>query len=601
MMMPAEHDEHLQDDERLRRDEHVQRDEHLRRDDPMDPAQAASLRHWGELPASISEQLRDEAWVDCGWGRLLFAHTYASPGRLAAELRNEAAGRRDVALYVRDPHVVIAQAPQHLFLDPSHTFRLALRSDDGAQADVPGITVVAARPQDEAAIDRIYRSRGMVPVTDGFLATLEDGGAVSMLVAEDVDGAILGVVTGVDHFAACHDPERGSSLWSLAVDPQSTLPRVGEALVRAVAGRFRALGRQYLDLSVMHDNAEAIALYGKLGFERVPVYCVKNKNPINEKLFVGPDRHPQLNVYARILVDEARRRGIGVEVLDAEHGYFRLTQGGRSVTCRESLSELTSSIAMSRCDDKRVTRNVLAAAGLRVPDQIVAGGDASLEAFLARHGSVVVKPVRGEQGLGVRVDLRDAAAAAKAIEDARRFADEVIVEERVRGVDLRIVVIDYQVVAAATRLPPQITGDGRSTVQSLIAHLSRRREAATHGESSIPIDAETERCVRAAGRRMDEVLGAGETLEVRKTANLHTGGTIHDVTSRLHPTLADAAVRAARALEIPVVGLDFIVPDVEGADYAIIEANERPGLANHEPQPTAERFVDLLFPQSKAQ
>jgi GNAT-family acetyltransferase (TIGR03103 family) len=580
-MMPAEH-------------------EHLRRDDPMDPTQAASLRHWGELPAAMSEQLRDEAWVDCGWGRLIFAHTYASPERLAAELRDEAPGRRDVALYVRDPHVVIAQAPQHLFLDPSHTFRLALGNVDGAQAAVPGVTVVAARAQDEAAINRIYRTRGMVPVTEGFLAAIDDGGAVSMLVAEDADGAILGVVTGVDHFAACNDPERGSSLWSLAVDVQSTLPRVGEALVRAVAGRFRALGRQYLDLSVMHDNAEAIALYGKLGFERVPVYCVKNKNPINEKLFVGPDRYPELNVYARILVDEARRRGIGVEVIDAEHGYFRLTQGGRSVTCRESLSELTSSIAMSRCDDKRVTRNVLTGAGLRVPDQMVAGGDASLEGFLARHGSVVVKPVRGEQGLGVRVDLRDLAATRKAIEDARRFADEVIVEERVPGVDLRIVVIDYQVVAAATRQPPQVTGDGTSTVQSLIARQSRRREAATHGESSIPIDAETERCVRAAGRRMDEVLAAGETLEVRKTANLHTGGTIHDVTSQLHPALAEAAVCAARALEIPVVGLDFIVPDVEGSDYAIIEANERPGLANHEPQPTAERFVDLLFPQSRA-
>ena len=55
------------------------------------------------------------------------------------------------------------------------------------------------------------------------------------------------------------------------------------------------------------------------------------------------------------------------------------------------------------------------------------------------------------------------------------------------------------------------------------------------------------------------------------------------------------------ALEIPVVGLDFMVPDVEGSDYAIIEANERPGLANHEPQPTAERFVDLLFPQTRVE
>ncbi len=58
---------------------------------------------------------------------------------------------------------------------------------------------------------------------------------------------------------------------------------------------------------------------------------------------------------------------------------------------------------------------------------------------------------------------------------------------------------------------------------------------------------------------------------------------------------------AAQALEIPVVGLDLAVPDVEGPEYAIIEANERPGLANHEPQPTAERFIDLLFPQTAVQ
>ena len=87
---------------------------------------------------------------------------------------------------------------------------------------------------------------------------------------------------------------------------------------------------------------------------------------------------------------------------------------------------------------------------------------------------------------------------------------------------------------------------------------------------------------------------------VRRTANLHTGGTIHDVTARLHPKLAEAAVRASRALEIPVVGLDFMVPAIDGEDYAIVEANERPGLANHEPQPTAERFIDLLFPQTRS-
>src|SRR3712207_7352006 len=60
--------------------------------------------------------------------------------------------------------------------------------------------------------------------------------------------------------------------------------------------------------------------------------------------------------YARILADEALRRGIRVEVTDAVHGEMRFTLGARGVLTRESLSELTTAVAMSRCDDKRVTR-----------------------------------------------------------------------------------------------------------------------------------------------------------------------------------------------------------------------------------------------------
>ncbi len=95
------------------------------------------------------------------------------------------------------------------------------------------------------------------------------------------------------------------------------------------------------------------------------------------------------------------------------------------------------------------------------------------------------------------------------------------------------------------------------------------------------------------------MLPQGERLAVRRTANLHTGGTLEDVTDQLHPELKEAAVRAARALDIPVVGLDLLVPGADQPDHVFIEANERVGLANHHPQPTAERFIDLLFPLSQ--
>jgi GNAT-family acetyltransferase (TIGR03103 family) len=349
----------------------------------------------------------------------------------------------------------------------------------------------------------------------------------------------------------------------------------------------------------MHDNEEAIALYEKLGFIRWATFTIKRKNPINERLFTeAPFDDQALNPYARIIIDEARRRGIGVDIIDAEGGFFRLTYGGRSIVCRESLTALTTAIAMSICDDKRVTRRIVSAANVRVPEQVTADDEARTRAFVEENEAVVVKPARGEQGKGVAVGLKSWNEAKIAIEAARKICNEVVVEEFVQGSDLRIIVIDYRVVAGAMRKPAAVVGNGRSSVRELIEHQSRRRAAATGGESTIPLDAETDRCVAEAGYTLDEVPPADSYIVVRKTANLHTGGTIHDVTGILHPALIEAAVRAARAIEIPVTGIDLIVRAPTEPDYWFIEANERPGLANHEPQPTAERFVDLLFPQS---
>jgi GNAT-family acetyltransferase (TIGR03103 family) len=290
-----------------------------------------------------------------------------------------------------------------------------------------------------------------------------------------------------------------------------------------------------------------------------------------------------------------------VEVTDAEFGELRLSLGGRSVLTRESLSEYTSAIALSRCDDKRVTRRIMERAGVRVPRGAVVGGadDETARELLAACGAVVVKPARGEQGKGITVGVRDEAALRQAVELAAQHCPDVLVEELVTGADLRVVVIDHEVVAAALRRPAEVVGDGRQDVAALVRETSRRRERATDGESSIPLDDATAQVVADAGKAMDDVLPRGERLRVRRTANLHTGGTIEDVTDRLHPEIAAAAVRASRAIGIPVTGIDFLVPDVGGPEHVFIEANERPGLANHEPQPTVARFVDLLFPETR--
>jgi len=566
------------------------------------PHRLKRLRHEGLKPVvgGPGEGASENAVLDCGWGRLLFAQTFPKAQPLIEALRAEGPDRRDIALYVRNPHVLLASAPQEVFLDPSHTFRLDLATYRAGRRQPRGFTVRRlVSEQDAEAVNRIYAARGMVPAPTDFIWSHRDDRNLTYLVAEDAStGAVIGTVTGVNHVRAFSDPENGSSLWCLAVDPQATQPGVGEALVRRLAEHFKTQGLAWMDLSVLHDNDQAIALYEKLGFGRVSFFGVKRKNPINEVLFTGPADDHALNPYARIIVDEARRRGIATDVIDAEGGLFRLTWGGRSIRCRESLSELTSAVALSICDDKRMTRRIVEQAGVRMPEQIDADDPAALADALARHGALVVKPARGEQGKGVAVGLTTEDEVAAAIEAARRLCPEVLVEEQVQGEDLRLVVIDFKVVAAALRRPPRVTGDGRSTLRTLIEHQSRRRAAATGGESTIPIDAETERCLAAAGYGLDDVAPEGLEIMVRKAANLHLGGTIHDVTAEVHPALIQAAVSAARAIDITVTGIDLMVKSPREPAYAFIEANERPGLANHEPQPTAERFIDLLFPLS---
>ncbi len=544
---------------------------------------------------------------DLGWGRLVFGQTFDDPDQFGTALRAEASGRRDIGMYLDAPHVFVALHPQEFFIDPSFTYRLRFAEPGEYQpSDVPGLSVRAVDSIDDCgAINQIYLQCRMVPADVDLMwdNSRSEPHMVYLVATDDETGAVVGTVTGIDHAQLFDDEENGSSLWCLAVDPTLSRPGVGGLLVRSLVEEFVRRGRSQMDLSVLHDNEGAIALYERMGFVRVPVLGIKRKNAINEKLFApvhDEEGLAELNPYARIIADEAIMRGIAVEVLDGKGGYLRLTHGGTTVVTRESLSELTNAVAMSRCDDKRVARKVVAEAGIRVPKgRNATFADQDYE-FLAEVGSVVVKPARGEQGAGITVGVTDRGDLDRALAFAAKHCPDVLIEERCDGEDLRLVVINGKVIAAAIRRPPEVVGSGTHTVRQLVEAQSRRRAAATHGESLIPVDDVTEDTVREGGFALDDVLPTNERLVVRRTANLHTGGTIRDVTDDLNPKLAKVAIDAADAIGIPVTGIDLMVPSVEGEEYVFIEANERPGLANHEPRPTAQAFVDLLFPRTAA-
>ena len=190
--------------------------------------------------------------------------------------------------------------------------------------------------------------------------------------------------------------------------------------MRVLAERYVGRGRAYLDLSVMHDNAgrhpRCTASSASPGSRRSASSARTRSTP---RCSPPARRGWRTSTPTRaIIAEEALRRGIRVEVTDAESGEMRLSVGGRTVLTLESLSEFTTAVALSRCDDKRVTRRIMERAGVRV-----ARGRRGLRGrprpprarCWPRSASVVVKPARGEQGRGITVGVRDDAGLERAV------------------------------------------------------------------------------------------------------------------------------------------------------------------------------------------
>jgi GNAT-family acetyltransferase (TIGR03103 family) len=544
--------------------------------------------------------VKKDFFVDLGWGRLIFASTFCSAEKLSKVICKEKKGKRDITFYVENPHIIVSKAPQNIFLDPSHTYRINLKDFSTSPVTVGGFDVRRLKENEISDFNFVCKTRHMIAPRREFIKkNLKSKKILYVVAVEKKSKKVIGCVTCVDHKIAFNDSANGASLWCLAVDPQACFPGIGKMLVNYVLNYYKLKGRKYLDLSVMHDNKQAISLYKKMGFKRIPLFCLKHKNAFNEHLFIAPESSEELNMYSQIIVDSARKRGISCEVLDSKLSYFALSFGGRRVVCKESLTELTSAIAMSVCQNKNAAVSLLSKKGFPVPAQKIASGSYWDAHFLKKNKKIVVKAAEGEGGKGVYVDVGTVSEMSACIQKAKKLSDSVLLEEYVSGVDVRILVINFEAVAAGSRCPPKIIGTGNHTILQLIQKINRRRRAASNGSIAIPVDDETERCLNKQGYCLRSVLPQNKTAVLRKTSNIHTGGLIEDVTSELSLKFKTAAEEISKQLDIPVVGIDFIVDKIDGEVYTFIEANERPDLTIHPNQNVTENFLDLLFPQTK--
>lgn len=310
-------------------------------------------------------------------------------------------------------------------------------------------------------------------------------------------------------------------------------------------------------------------------------------------------RREALGPTTRSLVLEARRRGIPVQRLD-EHSLIQLGWGARRKLIRASITGQTSHIAVETAGDKALTKALLSEVGLPVPrGAVVRAVEDALTQASRINGPVVLKPLDGNHGRGVSLDLRTPEQVRWAFEQAIQHGRRVIVEEQFVGRDYRILVVGGQVAAVAERVPARVVGNGESTVKELIEAVNRDpRRGVGHEKvmTRIAIDDQTRDMLARAGLTLDDVPLPGAVVVLRATANLSTGGSAIDRTDVIHPDNASIARRAALTVGLDVAGIDFIAPDISRSvrvtGGGIVEVNAAPGFRMHlEPSEGASRDV----------
>ncbi len=309
------------------------------------------------------------------------------------------------------------------------------------------------------------------------------------------------------------------------------------------------------------------------------------------------------------LVRAAEERGIPWLRLN-QQSLIQFGHGKYQQRIQATVTGKTPHISVELASDKEETNKILGSLGLPVPRQeLVSDASSALRAARKLGGTVVTKPYNGNHGRGITINISGEDEIREGFAAAREHSRSVIVETYIGGDDHRLLVVNGELIAATKRTPGHVVGDGKSDIAELVDQVnSDPRRGVGHEKvlTRLELDAQADLMLERVGYNHFSVPKDGETVYLRSTANLSTGGTATDVTDVIHPDNRDMAVRAVRAIGLDVGGVDFISPNIaesyKSIGGGICEINAAPGFRMHvapsegTPRDAAGPVIDMLFP-----
>ena len=311
----------------------------------------------------------------------------------------------------------------------------------------------------------------------------------------------------------------------------------------------------------------------------------------------------------RSIVAVAATRGIPHLRLN-DRSLVMLGTGVHQKRIQATIASTTAQLGVEIAGDKSLTKTLLGDNGVPVPKGSVAQDEDDAVAIAGKLGwPIVVKPLDASHGRGVLTNIRSESELRLAYKDALKFRDEVIVEQFLEGHDFRFLVIAGRFICAAQRVPAFVVGDGKRTIEDLVEEVNRDpRRGIGHEKILTKIEIDDLSLALLARRNLTprSVPDEGETVYLKSTANLSTGGISRDVTDSVHPSNIHLMERIARIVGLDIAGIDVISPTVEKpiADVGggIVEVNAAPGFRMHTdptegtPRDAAGAVIEMLYP-----
>ncbi|WP_019501513.1 cyanophycin synthetase [Pseudanabaena sp. PCC 6802] len=318
----------------------------------------------------------------------------------------------------------------------------------------------------------------------------------------------------------------------------------------------------------------------------------------------------QLGPSTDSIVAEAKARRIPWIELGCR-AMIQLGYGIYQKRIQATLSNFSSILGVELACDKEGTKRILRDSGVPVPKGTTIRSLKYLEDAIAEVGGfpIVVKPLNGNHGRGISIDVRTLPAAEDAFDLAREVSEEVIVERFHRGRDHRVLVVNGRVIAVAERVPAHVVGDGASTIAQLIEITNqdpRRGDGHDNVLTKIELDRTSYDLLERQGFTLETVLEPEQVCYLKATANLSTGGIAVDRTDDIHCENVWLAQRVAKIIGLDIAGIDVVTSDISqplhATDGVIVEVNAAPGFRMHTapsvgiPRNVAEPVIEMLFP-----